>query len=177
MAHRIIDTNVPLTAAGMNTEASDGCKLSCEQVISRILKGEVTVVIDEDDEAILEYRQNMYPDLRGTRAGQFLFYLLTNMQRPSRIRKVRLQKNERGQYLAYPDSEEAWTTNDPRCERFDPDDKKWVALAARFKKDTGTDAPIVNAADRCWLAFEYHLESAGVKLESLCREERQRINS
>ena len=66
-----------------------------------------------------------------------------------------------------------WTTEIPRCERFDPDDKKWVALAIRFKKDTDEEAPIVNAADRCWLAFEPHLEAAGVTLEVLCRDERE----
>ena len=68
-----------------------------------------------------------------------------------------------------------WTNPDPddnRCKEFDPDDKKWVALAVRFRKETGDEAPIVNAADRCWLAFEPHLESAGVELETLCRDER-----
>ncbi len=81
--------------------------------------------------------------------------------------------DELGNYQDYPDNEGNWTTEVPRCERFDPDDKKWVALAVRFKKEMGTDAPIVNAADRCWLAFEPQLEAAGVKLECLCRDERE----
>ena len=72
----------------------------------------------------------------------------------------------------YPDNKNMWTSDVPRCERFDPDDKKWVALAVCYKRETGEDAPIVNAADRCWLAFESHLESAGVTLEILCRDER-----
>ena len=173
MDHRIIDTNVPLTAAGMNTEASDGCKLSCEQVVSRVLKGEVAVVIDEDDEAIQEYRNNMYPDPKGTRAGQFLMYLLMNYRQPSRVCSIVLDKDANGQYLDYPDKEDSWTSDDERCKTFDPDDKKWVALAIRFKKETGRDAPIVNAADRCWLAFEAHLKEADVTLETLCRDERQ----
>ena len=117
----------------------------------------------------------MYPDPKGTPAGRFLSYILTNMHQPSRVQKVKLLKNELSQFQDYPDGDEDWSSNVRRCERFDPDDKKWVALAVRFRTDTGADAPIVNAADECWLAFEAHLEAAGVKLETLCRDERQLV--
>lgn len=172
MAHKIVDTNVPLTAAGMNTVASERCEVICGKVISQIIKGEFVVVVDEADSAISEYRKNMYPDLRGTRAGQFLMHVLLNRHRPSRVRAVSIEMDEQGSYQDYPDSADTWSTEVNRCERFDPDDKKWVALAVRFKQETGIEAPIVNAADRCWLAFESHLEAAGVKLEILCRDER-----
>ena len=173
MRHNIIDTNVPLTAAGFNPDASAACALVCEALINRVIKDEIAVVIDEDENVIAEYRQNIYPDPKGTRAGQFLMHLLMNRLRPSLVRSVALDQDASGQYADYPDKEDSWASDDERCKRFDPDDKKWVALAVRFKKDTGGDAPIVNAADRCWLAFEPHLESAGVKLEILCRDERQ----
>ena len=100
-------------------------------------------------------------------------HLLINRRRPDRVLSLQLQLDEVGNYEDYPDDKDRWSTEIPRCERFDPDDKKWVALAVRFKAETGIDAPIVNAADRCWLAFEPHLEASGVKLETLCREERQ----
>ncbi len=174
MAHKIFDTNVPLTAAGMNSEASEHCEVDCGEVISQIMKGEIIVIVDEDERAISEYRNNMYPDPRGTRTGQFLMYVLLNRHRPSRVHTLSIEMDEQGNYRDYPDNDETWTSAVPRCERFDPDDKKWVALAIRFKKDTNGEAPIVNAADRCWLAFESHLESAGVKLEILCRDERER---
>lgn len=173
MAFKIIDTNVPMTAAGMNTEASERCEARCGEVISQFIKGELAVVVDEDERAIAEYRGNMYPDLKGTRAGQFLMHLLINRRRPDRVLSLQLQLDEVGNYEDYPDDKDRWSTEIPRCERFDPDDKKWVALAVRFKAETGIDAPIVNAADLCWLAFEPHLEASGVKLETLCREERQ----
>lgn len=173
MAHKIVDTNVPLTAAGMNTGASENCEHDCGEVISSIMKGEITVLVDEDDSAISEYRNNMYPDPKGTRAGQFLMYLLVNRRRPDRVRSLKLQIDEYGNFLDYPDCKGTWTSNDPRCKTFDKDDKKWVALAVRFAKDAGEFAPIVNATDRCWLAFESHLESAGVTLEILCRDERE----
>ena len=171
MAHKIIDTNVPLTAAGMNSEASEACELICGKVVSSVLKGELKVVLDEDGAAILEYRNNMYPDPKGTLAGQFLMYLLANRGRDRTV-SLKLEVDESGAYNDYPDREDSWTSDVPRCESFDPDDKKWAALAVRFKKNTGQDAPIVNAADRCWLAFEPHLAAAGIKLETLCKDER-----
>ena len=172
MVHKIIDTNVPLTAAGRNFQATDTCVLSCGETISRIQKGEIAIVVDKDNKAIAEYRNNMYPDPKGTPAGQFLMYLLMNRNHPRRVKSLSLRTDAQGQFEDYPDKDDNWTTTDSRCKQFDTDDKKWVALALRFKRDTGVDAPIVNAADRCWLAFESHLESAGVKLESLCRDER-----
>ncbi len=90
MAHKIIDTNVPLTAAGLNAEASSLCKLECEEVVNHVLKSEITVLLDNADQAISEYRKNMYPDPGGTRAGQFLMYVLMNRHQPSRIRQIRL---------------------------------------------------------------------------------------
>ncbi len=172
MIHKIIDTNVPLTAAGRNPQATSVCVLNCGEIISRILKGEIVVVVDVNDSAIAEYRNNMYPDPNGTPAGQFLMYLLTNKNRSRRVKSVSLALDENGQFEDYPDSGDTWTTGDVRCKRFDLDDKKWVALARRFRLETQANAPIVNAADQCWIAFEPQLESAGVKLETLCRDER-----
>lgn len=112
------------------------------------------------------------PDPSAPLAGNFLMHLIDNRGIPDCVRNVDLPLESDGAYLDYPDNDDTWTTDVKRCERFDSDDKKWVALAIRFKKEAGEDAPIVNAADRCWLAFEPHLESAGVALEILCRDER-----
>lgn len=172
MVHKIIDTNVPLTAAGRNPQATETCVLSCGETVNQILKGETVIVVDADDNAIAEYRNNMYPDPKGTPAGQFLMYLLMNRNHPHRVKSLSLVTDVNGRFEDYPDNEDKWTTTDIRCKRFDPDDKKWVALALRFKSEMSTDAPIVNAADRCWIAFEEQLKSVGLALEMLCRDER-----
>ena len=166
--HRVIDTNVPLAAAGENDQASDECQERCELLISQIIKGEIVPCIDEAGDVLAEYRNNMYPNPLANPAGSFLLYVLLNRQDPQRIRQVTLQRDNDGAYLDYPDPDDSWTTDVRRCERFDADDKKWVAIARRFKLETGQDAPIVNAADRCWRAFEAHLNSAGVALDFLC---------
>ena len=102
-----------------------------------------------------------------------MIHVLTNQFSPKHVHRVRQERDAKGQFVDYPDNDDTWFTGVRRCQRFDPDDKKWVALAIRFKKDAGEDAPIVNAADRCWLAFEPQLEAAGVLLECLCRDERE----
>ena len=173
MPHRIVDTNVPLTAAGTNDVASDTCQQRCVQFIDGVLKGEIKVVIDEDNEILFEYGKNV-PVLNRSEdlAGQFLIHLYNHQFNSAFVQRLTLEKNAFGQYADYPDNEDNWTTNDVRCKRFDPDDKKWVALALRFKSETGSDAPIVNAADRCWIAFAAQLKSVGAALETLCRDER-----
>ena len=125
-------------------------------------------MIDDANAVLTEYRNNLYPDHKGSLAEQFMLYAITNQFTQSMVRRVHAAIDEEGQYLDYPDPHDSWRTEVRRCERFDPDDKKWVALALRFKSDTGQDAPIANAADRCWRAFEGHLASAGVALEYLC---------
>ncbi len=172
MPHQIIDTNVALTASGTNSQASKECQRICISVIRQVLSDEVLVIIDDNNEVLREYRQNIYPDHKGSLAEQFMIHALTNQFFEGRVKRIKLEKNAFGQYADYPDNDDNWTTNDVRCKRFDPDDKKWVALALRFKSETGTDAPIVNAADRCWIAFAAQLQSVGVALEILCRDER-----
>ncbi len=136
------------------------------------MSGRIIVVIDSRKEVLREYNRRIYPNFKGSLAEQFMLYMLQYHTVARRVHTLDLHRDKTGDYKDYPDSDETWTSNVPRCERFDPDDRKWVALAARFKKDTGSDAPIVNAADKCWLAFEQRLESAGVKLAALCRDER-----
>ena len=169
---KIIDANIPLTAAGRN-QASEECVEACSSLLLSIFAGETIVVVDDDGYALAEYRNIGKPQRHEDIAERFLVYIYDYQYNSDRFQRVRLRRDRQGSFADYPDPNDEWTSQDPRCKRFDPDDKKWVALALRFKRDAGTDAPIVNAADRCWLAFQPHLESAGVALEILCRIERQ----
>ena len=165
---KILDTNVLLTAAGASFEAGDLCKLECQALLNRILARDVVVVIDNADEVLREYRNKLYPHFRGNIAERFLFFLLQNSFDRNAVARMNLQRDAMGRFEDYPDSKGMWSTPGPRCKQFDEDDKKWVALAVRFKADTGADAPIVNAGDRCWRAFETHLSAAGLLLDFLC---------
>ncbi len=169
MRHRVVDTNVPLTAAGYNETATDDCRRNCLDFLESVFSGETLVVMDDAKEALSEYANKVPSEGRSSDlAGMFLIHLFSNLGNNSFVRTVSLAKTSAGQYLDYPDNEGQWRTDDPKCRVFDEDDKKWVAIARRFRRDTGMDAPIANAADRCWQVFERYLNSAGVRLEFLC---------
>ena len=158
-----------------NPQASVECEATCAKLINDIIRGDIVPCIDAAGHALAEYRNNMYPNPSDGLAGRFLMFLLLNKHNSERVFQVALRLNNNGSFIDYPDPDDTWTSDDPRCLRFHQDDKKWVALAIRFNKDTDLDAPIVNAADRGWLAFEPQLQAAGVKLETLCRPEREPI--
>ncbi|MCY4465886.1 MAG: hypothetical protein OXE46_10160 [Chloroflexi bacterium] len=163
-----------MTAGGHNEVATCACIDNAIDFIDRVMQGEVIVVIDDDFEALDEYGGKLPSEKRSEDlAGQFLIYLYNYQGDEERVRRMKLKRDSDFHYIDYPDNEGSWKTDVPRCKQFDEDDKKWVALARRFKIDTGADAPIVNAADRCWLAFESYLNATGIMLEFLCREERK----
>ena len=169
MQHKTIDTNVPLTAAGYNDAVSDECVVRCVEFVESVLRGDAAVVLDQQGEALNELADNVPAAERNNNlAGSFLIHLFSNYGRAGVVHLVHLSKTEKGDYVDYPDPDDTWRSDVRRCERFDPEDKKWVAIALRFKAESGGDAPIVNAADRCWRAFEGHLGGAGVALDYLC---------
>lgn len=169
MTNSIVDTNVPLTAAGYNNAATSNCRKQCIEFIERVFRGDIIVVIDTDNDALNEYGNSLPRPLgMDNLASRFLIHLYNNRGNERFVKEVVLPKTTAGQFLDYPDNEGSWKTDEPRCRAFDENDKKWVALAAKFRKETGTNAPIANAGDRCWVAFELILSFSGISLEFLC---------
>ena len=137
--------------------------------IERVVRGEIIVVIDNADDALSEYGNKLPRPLdMDSLASQFLIHLYNNRGNERFVKEVALPKTTDGQFHDYPDNQGSWKTDDPRCRTFDEDDKKWVALAAKFKRAHGINAPITNAGDRCWQVFELYLNFAGVEVEYLC---------
>ncbi|MFZ4828180.1 MAG: hypothetical protein ACOYLB_12580 [Phototrophicaceae bacterium] len=155
---KLIDTNVPLVA--MDQERPPDCQRACLALIKRVLAGEVRVVLDTGKHVLQEYRKNMYPDPSNGFASQFLAYLLNNEYTLERVYRVKLTQDADGRYLTFPD--------DPRLARFDPSDKKWVALAIGYHHEMGESAPIVNASDSDWLEYNSLLREHGIIIEFLC---------
>lgn len=161
---KIVDTNVPLVAASTEKWSID-CQKACLEVIRRILRGEILLILDDAGEVLQEYRNQMYPDPNPSAglASQFLMYVLTNQGNQDRVQRVPLPKNAEGEYAHFP--------NDPRVGGFDRSDRKWVAISVGYRHNTGLTAPIVNATDSDWLHFEAIFEELGIVIEFLCRED------
>lgn len=157
---KIIDTNVPLTAIMTDDMA---CQMQCIQVVKDILNGQIIVVMDDQNAALKEYRQQMYPDPNPSAglASQFLMYLLTYQYNVTRVYRAKVMQNAgTGAYLLYPLV--------ASVQKFDPSDKKWVAIALTYQQETQKPAPIVNATDSDWLHFASAFEQLGIQIEFLC---------
>ena len=57
---------------------------------------------------------------------------------------------------------------------FDPDDRKFIAVALAHKRDTGQVPTILLAIDRGWLQFMDALARHGVNVDLICEEDIQR---
>lgn len=159
--HRIIDTNVPLTAAGMNENATTTCKQTCVNLVNLVRNRAVCIVIDRDGEVLREYankvrlQRNLSLDL----AGLFLIYIRSNAGYRDRVRQILLRKDN-GEYVDWP--------QDKKLADFDRNDRKWVALARAFTREEDRSAPIAYAIERDWDKHRNTLTSHGVELEPLC---------
>lgn len=160
---RIVDTNVPLVAAGAHDAATVQCQLNCADFIDLLLEGAFCLVLDLGEEAFAEYSGNIHldpPD--ASLASQFLWYILDNLGYPERIHRISLQVQDDGEYTAWP--------RDSELANFDLADRKWVALARAFRQETGQYAPITYAIERDWDKHRNALTRHGVELDYLCPE-------
>ena len=157
----IVDTNVPLVAAGAHDAANKECQLECVNFISLVLSGSFCLVLDMNGEAFGEYLGNIQMDPPdASLASQFLWYILNNMGYPNRINRVKLSVDEYGEYTTWP--------QDPELASFDPADRKWVALALAFEEKTEQTVPITYAIDRDWDDHHDALKRCGIILNLLC---------
>jgi predicted nucleic acid-binding protein len=160
MPSYVIDTNVCIAANGKDCpQADERCILSCIQALKdcvAILKGEIpgVVVIDEFGEILDEYRKYLsHSGQPGV--GDLFFKELFNMQARNTCEKVVINKNVQRGYEEFPD--------DPDLLRFDPSDRKFVAVAIKSQY-----APVIlNAVDTDWYEYQKRL-SKYVKIKQLC---------
>lgn len=160
---KIVDTNVALTAVNAEGVFSISCQRDCVDLIRRILRSEIRLVIDREGQIIQEYRRRMYPTPSPDAgiADHFLIYAITNRTNRSRIVEVDIIYNpEIDRFSPYPD--------DVRLNGFDRNDRKWIATAMAYQRQMGNNAPIVNATDRDWLEVNAILREYGIQIEFLC---------
>ncbi len=51
---------------------------------------------------------------------------------------------------------------------FDKKDRKFVAVAIVYQRDSGQEAPILKAEDSGWEEFKTALAAHGVRVDSIC---------
>ena len=160
----IVDTNVAVVANGEWGENYKACEETCINRLEQIIRGEMKLVLDADWLILGEYSRNLH--LRGADVGdRFLTWCLRNRTNPEQCELVSITP------LANLDNEFGEFPKDPELANFDPDDRKFVAVALAHP----AKPPILEAMDKQWWELRNALRRNGVTVEFICEDDIQRL--
>ena len=160
----VADTNVAVVANALSEQASEDCVETCAERLEEIMRGEVKLVLDDDWQILGEYAQNLH--FTGTDVGdRFLQWVLRNWRNPERCDLIHITSvdGSENEFEEFPD--------DPTLEGFDPDDRKFIAVAVAHPEKP----PILQAVDSQWSDFRDILRENGVTVAFICEADIQRL--
>lgn len=154
----VVDTNVLVVAEGKTPQAGPDCLKNCARSL-RSIQEEGLIAIDRE-EIIAEYFKALSGKGEPRLGMKFLFWLVDHRANPDKCEQVEIHpaKTDSSNYEEFP--------KDPDLARFDPSDRKFVAVALTSKNNPA----ILNATDRDWWEFRSLLEKHGLRIEFLCPE-------
>jgi len=151
----VIDTNVLLVANGADLKVSGEGRTACVNAL-RARQQAGKVAIDDRYRILGEYLNKTQPNQPKGAGDSFLKWLLQNQRNPGRVALVPITEIEPDRFAEFPD---------PELEsRFDPPDRKFVALANAHP----AKPPIWQAADSKWLDWWQALATKGIDVWFLC---------
>jgi hypothetical protein len=156
---KVVDTNVPVVANGSAPQASESCARACCDELWKITSGRARLVVDDGFEIFAEYGRHL--SLRGQPGvgDMFLKWVHDHQFNPQRCVRVALTPHPERVYVQFPE--------DPALTGFDPDDRKFAAVAAA----SPSPARILNAVDSDWWEFESVLARHGINVEFVCDDQ------
>lgn len=159
MMEYIIDTNVPLVAQGTAAQMSANCEKNSADFLEKLFQGQFNLVIDSDYHLIGEYEKQLPKGSQAQYGNRFLKWIYTNQANPLKIKTVQINQIDEYNFEEVPQS--------LIDIGFDNSDRKFVAVAIANKNQ----APIAQAADSKWINWEETLNSEGISVNFLCKEE------
>ena len=163
----IVDTNVIVIANDTDDKRTD-CRDRCQDRLQQIIDQHEKVVIDDKWRILGEYEDNTHPNTRKGIGDLFVKRLLQNLGNPEICTMVPITP------LAGNGTDFEEFPTDTALINFDPDDKKFIAVALAHKRDNGQVPTILLAIDRGWLQFIAALASHEVSVDLICEEDMQR---
>ena len=164
----IVDTNVVVIANGEADHASMDCIERCQDRIEQILSQPERVVIDDGWRILGEYDDNTKPNTRKGIGDLFVKTLMQNQGNPNICKIVHITS------LAGNGTDFEEFPTDNALYGFDPDDRKFIAVALAHQRDAEETPTILLAIDRGWLQFTNALANHGVNVDFICEEDIQR---
>ena len=161
----IVDTNVAVVANGKSEQASGDCEVSCIDKLLEITGGKSKLALDDQRRIIEEYQNKLNPDGQPGVGDAFLKWVEINWANPNRCVRVPITpiENSETDFKEFPD--------DPELQKFDPDDRKFIAVALAHSKKP----PILQAVDSQWWDFRDALSRHGVTVEFICENDIHRL--
>ena len=153
----VVDTNVPIVSNGHTPQASLECRRTCISMLNQI-KESNRVVLDDRGLIMAEYRKKLSFAGQPGLGDAFFKWVHENQANLERCLKVRVVLDEARGFREFPD--------DPALDGFDPDDRKFVAVALA----SGLSPTIYDATDPGWWDHRVALQQAGVNVYFLCPE-------
>ena len=159
----IIDTNVIVIANDTDDERAD-CRGLCQDRLERILFKGATVVVDDRWRIFGEYENNTHPNTRKGIGDLFVKRLLQNLGNPEICAMVSITP------LVGNDTDFEEFPDDPALSNFDPDDRKFLAVAVVYESVYQQKATLLQASDSQWYGFREELVRNGLEVEFICEE-------
>ena len=159
MSRVVIDTNVLCVANGQSPQATAACKLRVIERLAAVRKQD-QVCLDSAGFIVNEYLQQRFSFSGQPGVGDAFFkWLYDNQGKLKHCLKVTVSaRNAEGtEFDEFP--------NDPQLAKFDPSDRKFVAVVRAAGKRSPT---VLNAVDSDWWHFRQVLQQCGVRVEFLC---------
>ena len=164
----IVDTNVIGIANREGEHASLNCIERCQQRLSQIISDGEKVVVDDGWRIFGEYNRYVDTGTRKWLGDIFVKTLLQNLKNPAICEMVRITP------LAGNGTDFAEFPPDAALSKFDPDDRKFIAVACAYRQISGQAATILLAIDRGWLDFVSALAAHEVAIDFLCEADIRR---
>ena len=162
----IVDTNVAVVANGKSEQASEECVDTCIGRLEQIIRGETKLVLDAHWIILDEYSRNLNSSGKPGTGDRFLVWCLRNWTIPEQCELVSVTPvtNLENEFEEFP--------KDSELANFDPDDRKFVAVAVAHCEKP----PILQAVDSQWLDFRDALLQHGVIVEFICEADIRRLH-
>ena len=157
----IVDTNVPLVANGQADQASEDCVETCIDELIKITEGDVQLVLDDQRRIIEEYRNKLNSGGFPGVGDAFLKWAEINWANPQQCDLVSITPVDDSEtdFQEFP--------TDPALADFDPDDRKFIAVALAHAENPS----ILQAVDSAWWNFRDALRQNGVAIEFICEDD------
>ena len=161
----IVDTNVIVIANGEADHASLDCVQRCQQRLKQIIFQRVRTVVDDRWRILNEYKRNANIVRQKGIGDGFVKRLLQNWRYPDICAMIKITP------LAGNGTEfEEFPNDDEALKDFHKNDRKFIAVALAYQKESEQIATILLAIDRGWKDFITALATHGVSVNTICEE-------